>query len=67
MSRNPSTDLVLGLDHGVHGRVELVAALEERQADDKEVFEGDTARLLDELAGGGSGTTSGDQVARRQL
>lgn len=59
--------LVLGLNHRVHGRVELVAALQEGKADDKEVLEGDAARLLDELARGGSGATGGDQVTAGQL
>lgn len=57
--------LVLSLDHGVHGGVELVAALEEGQADDEEVFEGDTAGLLDQLARRGGRAARGNQVAAR--
>lgn len=55
--------LVFSLNHGVHWRIELVAALEERKGDDKEVLESDTAGFLDKLACSGGGTAGGDEVA----
>lgn len=55
--------LVLSLDDPVRGSVELLVAVEEGETDDEEVLEGLAAGLLDKLAGTGSRTTSGDEVA----
>ena len=55
--------LILSLNHSVDRSVELLVSLEERQGDDEEIFEGDTPSLLDELSGGGSGSSRGNQVA----
>lgn len=55
--------LVLGLDHGVGGSVELLVSLQERQRDDEEVLEGLGAGGLDELAGSSGRSARGDQVA----
>ena len=44
--------LVIHLDDGIHGRVELLGGLEEGELDDEEVLERLAAQLRDQLASG---------------
>lgn len=66
LSHHLAPHLVLGLDNPVGRGVKLLVAIEERQADNKDVLEGLAARHLDELAGAGRGSTGSDEVAARQ-
>ena len=45
-------NLVIHLDDGVHGRIELLGRLEEGELDDEEVLERLAAKLRDQLASG---------------